>query len=487
MQAQGGAPVPDDGGKRFSRRTFARNAALAFGGFSLMRPAESLAKSTLDPEGRSYGLWWTLPVAPFRKRTTIMSEVVPGQVWTFDQKFGSLYIQVPIRMTVVKLSQGGLLVYGPVSATDECVGFVKALEKEHGKVKHIILPSVSIEHKVNAGPFARNFPLAHLYLPPDLYSFPFGVDSLGAPGYTQLFWGTEPKKLPDPKDAPWREDLDHLLLGPLKFNNGKAPGQYEEVAMMHKATRTLLVTDIVQTVDSSVPKVFDDDPRALIFHARENVKDQVKDTPEVRDKGWKRVVLLALFFQPGGFNTVPLGMAFSEARETKMPELGWNGFYPFDYRQRGDPHGRGRAFWEESFKALEGKVFVPPLLQELVLDREPVRVLAFADKIAQWDFERIIPAHFSSPAAATPKQFRAAFSFLETGTEAFPESLEVAPLCGDDEFLRSSSEFLVRYGASGAPDPAVERARKARRAGSASAQTSSAHVGTRAGGQPRES
>lgn len=43
----------------------------------------------------------------------------------------------------------------------------------------------------------------------------------------------------------------------------------------------------------------------------DSVREKVTDSSEVRSKGWKRVALLALFFQPGGFNTVPLGRAFS--------------------------------------------------------------------------------------------------------------------------------------------------------------------------------
>lgn len=46
-----------------------------------------------------------------------------------------------------------------------------------------------------------------------------------------------------------------------------------------------------------------------------------------------------------------------------------------------------------SFKALTGGLLVAPILQKLILNRNPIEVLDFADKVAQWPIERIIPAH----------------------------------------------------------------------------------------------
>jgi len=43
--------------------------------------------------------------------------------------------------------------------------------------------------------------------------------------------------------------------------------------------------------------------------------------------------------------------------------------------------------------SVRGGLLVAPILQKLILNRNPVEVLDFADKVAQWDIERIIPAH----------------------------------------------------------------------------------------------
>ena len=40
--------------------------------------------------------------------------------------------------------------------------------------------------------------------------------------------------------------MDHLILGPLKSKGGDAPGLYEEAVFHHKASQSLLVTDLIQ-------------------------------------------------------------------------------------------------------------------------------------------------------------------------------------------------------------------------------------------------
>ena len=42
--------------------------------------------------------------------------------------------------------------------TMEVIDAVKKLEEKHGKVKHIVVGSVAIEHKIYSGPFAQYFP-----------------------------------------------------------------------------------------------------------------------------------------------------------------------------------------------------------------------------------------------------------------------------------------------------------------------------------------
>jgi hypothetical protein len=128
--------------------------------------------STRELTPQDYGLWGILPVATYKRKATVMETILPNKLWTFDQKLGILNVQVPLRMTVIKLQNGGLFVYNPVAATPEVVEMIRNLEKEHGEVKHIVLGSVAIEHKAYCGVFAQKFKDARVWVQPGQYSFP---------------------------------------------------------------------------------------------------------------------------------------------------------------------------------------------------------------------------------------------------------------------------------------------------------------------------
>ena len=174
--------------------------------------------ATRETKPTDYGLYGVLPVGPYKTKTTIMENIVPGKIWTLDQKFGILNVQVPVRMTIVKLSSGGLFVYDPIAATPECLSFVKDLVKEYGPIKHIVLGSVAIEHKVYAGVFAQKFPKAQVWLQDGQYSFP---SNLPIPflGFPQGRTRTIPKLR---SDAPpeW-SDFEFETLGPVISRDGR--------------------------------------------------------------------------------------------------------------------------------------------------------------------------------------------------------------------------------------------------------------------------
>lgn len=167
------------------------------------------ARAAIGSESQ-WPLRLALPVAPFSKKKTVRAEAGPG-VWTFDQCLGIYYVTVNLRMTVIALQGGGLFVYAPVAPTEECLALLQPLIDEHGPVRFIVLPSVAVEHKVNAGPFARKFPAAEFYACDRQYSFPVPLPSLflGLPRWT--------KPLPESsEDAEglWGGELQHLVAPP---------------------------------------------------------------------------------------------------------------------------------------------------------------------------------------------------------------------------------------------------------------------------------
>ncbi|BAZ39100.1 hypothetical protein NIES4101_50520 [Calothrix sp. NIES-4101] len=357
------------------------------------------AEEVKNSQDFSWQFWLTLPIYPFGKRQTIRREVIKNTIWTFEQIQGIFYVIVPIRMTVVKLDEGSLLVYAPVAPTPECIRLVNELVVEHGEIKYIILPTISgLEHKVFVGPFARYFPQAEVFVAPSQWSFPLNLP---------LSWLGLPSKrtsiLPeDSSQTPFAAEFDYEILGAIDLGAGK----FAEVAFFHKSSKTLLLTDTIVSVPAEPPAILQLDPYPLLFHARDRAFDIVIDNAENRRRGWWRVALFAFYFQPSVLEIPKWGNVFRDATKvSNRSRKNYFGLYPFQWK----------ADWQRSFEALrgDGRIFVAPILQALILNRAPEETLAWADRVARWDFQQIIPCHLDAPIPANPYQFRQAFSFLE--------------------------------------------------------------------------
>lgn len=64
------------------------------------------------------------------------------------------------------------------------------------------------------------------------------------------------------------------------------------------------------------------------------------------------------------------------------------------------------------------------------MDREPEKVIAWADIIRRWKFTRIIPCHFSNNIKASGDDFRRAFNFLDPSTA---KVTKVVPRATDED------------------------------------------------------
>lgn len=387
------------------------------------------AQSSIHPGDWSWPYWATVPLYPYGRRRTIRREVVKDKIWTFDQLQGIFYVVTPIRMSAIKLSAGGLLVYAPVAPTPECIRLLKELVAVHGDVKYIILPTVSgIEHKVFVGPFARRFPAAQVFVAPNQWSFPLNLPSswLGLPAKRTV-------ELPlDSSQTPFADEFDYEILGPIDLGLGP----FEEVALFHKPTRTLLVTDSVLSVPPSPPEIVQLDSYPLLFHAKDNAFDVVPDTQANRLKGWQRICLFSFYFRPSALDVVKFGRVLQNAfSASDRSRKAYFGLFPFKWKDN----------WKQSFEALQGngRLFVAPILQTLILNRAPQETIAWADRVAAWDFDRIVPCHFDSPISAGPRQFRQAFSFLEKHGNLFDSGSYPLPQ-EDFELLKELEVILGR-------------------------------------------
>ncbi|WP_427158335.1 DUF4336 domain-containing protein [Aliinostoc sp. HNIBRCY26] len=381
-----------------------------------------------NPQDWFWPFWLALPLYPYYKRRTICREVVKDTIWTFDQLHGILYAIVPIRMTVIKLDAGGLLVYAPVAATSECIKLVKDLVARHGEVKYIILPTSSgLEHKVFVGPFARCFPQAQVFIAPHQWSFPWNMP---------LSWLGFPQKrtqiLPeDSSQAPFGDELDYAILD---INLGG--GAFVEVAMLHKRSRTLLVTDTVLSIPEDPPAISQLDPYPLLFHAREHAQQTIVDNPTNRRQGWQRICLFAIYFRPSTLQITGLWQMFRDAMQAPdHSHKAYFGLFPFRWQEN----------WQHSFNALRGhgRPFVAPILQSLILPQDPNQVINWANRVAKWDFQQIIACHFDAPFAASPDEFRQSFAFLENNSSR----MNLQPLLETDmRFIKELESNLVQRG-----------------------------------------
>ncbi|HEY9761193.1 MAG TPA: DUF4336 domain-containing protein [Trichocoleus sp.] len=390
-------------------------------------PSQAITRS----KDWDWPFWPVVPIYPYGQRRTLRQEIVKDTIWTFDQVQGIFYVIVPVRMTVVRLERGGLLVYAPVAPTPECIRLMRELEDKYGAVKYVILPTVTgIEHKVFVGPFARRFPKAQVFVAPDQWSFPLNLPLpwLGLPtNRTQVL-------PPESSTAPFADQFDYAVLGPIDLGLGP----FVEVAFFHRSTRTLLVTDSIVSIPEEPPAILQQDPFPMLFHARERGLEAVPDTEANRRKGWKRICLFGFYFQPASLNVAELGELFQDA--AKAPDRSrrnFFGLYPF----------RWQPNWQEAFETLRGggRLLVAPVLRALIFNRGPAEVIDWANHVALWHFERIIPCHLDSPILAGPREFCRAFSFLESDSGEESQQLECDRLPeADFQLLRKLEAVLVK-------------------------------------------
>jgi len=381
---------------------------------------------------QKWGWWFLLPLYPYSQRATIRKEIIEDQIWTFEQPHGLLYAVVPIRMTIIKLAEGGLLVYCPIAPTQECVKLVRELEAIHGQIKYIIHSTSSgLEHKIFVPPFSRCFPSAQVYCVPSQWSFPFRLPQSWL-GFSQK----RTKLLPwDWRESPFAQEFEYHIL-----DIDLTQGSFSEVAMYHKASHTLLLTDTVINIPEKPPEIVQQNPFPLLFHARESSLDEVKDSEYNRLKGWQRICLFALYFRPSMIETISIKQLISEAvKAPNRSRRNYFGLFPF----------RWQSQWQKSFLAIRNRVLVAPILESLILPQASKKVLNWVHLISLWNFEQIIPAHFDAPIKANSIELKKAFSFLDKSTNnpylLYPSGDRQVYL-RDANFIRVLEKNLVKLG-----------------------------------------
>ena len=138
----------------------------------------------------------------------------PG-LWLADgaqvQVIGFAY---PTRMAVIRLADGGLLIWSPVALTEPLKGEVEAL----GPVTRLVAPNSL--HDRYLAEWRQAFPDAQVHVAPGFAATPGAITLSEAP------------------PADWAEDLDQVVVRGNRITT--------EVVFFHRPSRTVIFTDLLQ-------------------------------------------------------------------------------------------------------------------------------------------------------------------------------------------------------------------------------------------------
>jgi hypothetical protein len=154
----------------------------------------------------------------------MLEEFAPDLFTTDGPIVPFLSFPYPTRMAVIRMDDGGLWVWSPVALSPDLAQAVDAL----GPVRHIVAPNKL--HHLFLAEWSERWPDARLYAPPGL-----------AKKRPELHFDAE---LQDEPDSSWATEIDQTI-----FRGSLA---IEEVVFFHHRSRTALVCDLVQRLDSNI-------------------------------------------------------------------------------------------------------------------------------------------------------------------------------------------------------------------------------------------
>ena len=337
--------------------------------------------------------WWPLlPLYPYGRKRTIFRELVPNQIWSFEQLQGIYYVAVPVRLLVVRV-KNELMIINPLPPTKELLREIDVLQTKIGPVKTIVLPTASgLEHKIGLPSLSRAFPKSKIWVCPGQWSFPFQLpfDWLGIPSKRTSVLLAD--------GFPHSDCCDWISLGPIDIGLGR----FQEISCFHKPSKSLLVTDALVGIEETPPELFDLDPTPLLFHSRDKGYEELIDTPIARRKGWLRLVLFASYLKPEKLEIPKIkeifGNSFKPNLRNKKSHFG---IYPFMW-QKG---------WELSAKKLMGAkaplIQIAPVIERLVFPRAKKAFITWLDKVESLNgLSWLISAHYSGKVRFTKNEVK---------------------------------------------------------------------------------
>lgn len=152
---------------------------------------------------------------------------VDEDIWIADgPSVPLLGLPIPVRMTAVRLPDGGMWLHSPISASPELVAEVRAL----GPIRHLVAPNLA--HFSWLKDWKREEPGAQAWAAP-------GVEGRARRQGKGVDWAG---KLGDEAPPAWAGAIDqHVVKGSVAL---------KEVAFLHRASGTLILTDLIENIEA---------------------------------------------------------------------------------------------------------------------------------------------------------------------------------------------------------------------------------------------
>jgi hypothetical protein len=153
---------------------------------------------------------------------------VADDVWIVDSGPQAVmgFIQLPVRMTVIRLPSGDLWLHSPTRFTSALKGALDAI----GPVRHLVAPNIA--HWTHLKEWQGAYPGAVTSAAPELRERA-AVKKEGL---------RLDRDLHDPSPPDWAGTIDQIVV--------PGAGGFREVAFFHNPTRTLLLTDLVVNLEA---------------------------------------------------------------------------------------------------------------------------------------------------------------------------------------------------------------------------------------------
>jgi Domain of unknown function (DUF4336) len=151
-------------------------------------------------------------------------------IWVSEQPLKYFGLSVATRMTVIRLTNGELIVISPIQVDDATIDQINKL----GTVSYIVVPN--LYHHLFAASFKNTYPKALLLASP-------GLESKRPDLVIDRF-------LPDVENI-FKDEVEYLLFDGIKTFGLSGTALLNEFVFFHRASKTLVLTDTAFHFDES--------------------------------------------------------------------------------------------------------------------------------------------------------------------------------------------------------------------------------------------